>query len=208
MASSGSRQHAHLAPHVIPNDLGRWDQAKPGDLLLLPLWTDVRPLRGASGLLDWRMCGRLSGFLLAGKVTGADGEQLLFPSGGRLPWRLLLAVGGGARADLSEQRLRALVRRTLGTLRGLGASRVALALPAPEGDAAAVAAGGTHAAGKAPAAKPLPKSSGALSARSALELALAEIDASPGVVTDLTVLVPAGAQKEVAEVLRLRAVRS
>src|SRR5215470_15875862 len=125
--SAASRQSVSV--HVIPNDLARWDQAKAGDLMLVPIWTDVRPLRGASGLLDWRMCGRLSSFMLAGKVTGAEGEQTLFPSGGRLAWRLVLAVGGGARAEFSEKRLRALTRRMLGTLRGLGASRVALALP-------------------------------------------------------------------------------
>src|SRR5262249_40039880 len=115
--------------HVVTNDLTRWDQARPGDLMLVPIWTDVRPLRGASGLLDWRRCGRLSSVMLAGKVTGAEVEQTLFPSGGRLAWRLVLAVGGGARAEFSEKRLRALMRRTLGTIRGLGASRVALALP-------------------------------------------------------------------------------
>src|SRR5215831_6028412 len=126
---------ASRAPvHVIPNDLGRWDQARSGDLMLVPIWTDVRPLRGASGLLDWRMCGRLSSFMLAGKVTGAEGEQTLFPSGGRLAWRLVLAVGGGARAEFTEKRLRALMRRTLQTLRGLQATRIALALPARDND--------------------------------------------------------------------------
>jgi hypothetical protein len=189
--------------HVIPNDLGRWDQARPGDLMLVPIWTDVRPLRGASGLLDWRMCGRLSSFMLAGKVTGAEGEQTLFPSGGRLAWRLVLAVGGGARADFSEKQLRALVRRSMGTLRGLGATRVALALPGRDADAAAAAP-----APSSPKPTTTPATSLSMSAKSALDRVLAEVDAHPGVVADLTLLVPAAAQKEVAEVLRLRAVRS
>jgi hypothetical protein len=181
-----------MQPTVIPNDLPRWDQARPGDLVLVPVWTDVRPLRGAAGLLDWRMCGRLSGWMLAGKVTGADGEQTLFPSGNRLVWRLVLAVGAGARADFSEKRLRALVRRLVKTLRGLHVGRVALALPGRDGDGAAAAA--------VPAAT--------LTARRTLEVVLDEIDAHPGTITDLTLLAPAAAQKELAEAIRLRAVRS
>jgi hypothetical protein len=181
-----------MQPTVIPNDLPRWDQARPGDLVLVPVWTDVRPLRGAAGLLDWRMCGRLSGWMMAGKVTGADGEQTLFPSGNRLAWRLVLAAGAGARADFSEKRLRALVRRLLKTLRGLHVGRVALALPdAP-----------------APAPMPVAGSTATLTSRRTLDLVLDEIDAHPGTITELTLLAPAAAQKELAEAIRLRAVRS
>src|SRR3981189_3669572 len=96
---------------LLPIELGRWDQSPPADALCVPLWTDVRPLRGAAGLLDWRLCGRLSGMLASGKVTAAEGEQTLFPSAHRLPWRLVLALGAGARRDFSERRFQASVRR-------------------------------------------------------------------------------------------------
>ena len=171
---------------IIPVDLGRWDHSRPGDLVFVPLWTDVRPLRGAAGLLDWRMCGRLSGWIAAGKVTGADGEQTLFPSANRLPWRLVLAVGVGPRADFSEKRLKALVRRTLKTLQGLGISRAALALPGRDRDAAGPS----------------------LSARRTLDVVLGEVEASPRVLSDVTVIVPLAAQKELSEAVRLRASRS
>jgi hypothetical protein len=176
---------------LVPNDLGRWDQARPGDLVLIPVWTDVRPLRGASGLLDWRMCGRLSSWMVAGKVTGDEGEQTLFPSGGRLAWRLVLAVGAGARADFSEKRLGALVRKMCKTVRGLGVGHVALALPVRDAAGnASTTAGAT------------------LSARRAMDLTLAEIQNDPGAVADLTLLVPAAAHKELAAALRLRAARA
>ena len=42
--------------------------------------TDVRPLSGASGFLDWRMCGRLSRLLTGGKMTGEVGETLMTSS--------------------------------------------------------------------------------------------------------------------------------
>ena len=65
---------------LLPIELTRWDQAAPGDAICVSVWSDVRPLRGAAGLLDWRMCGRLSALVAAGKVTGAEGEQTLFPT--------------------------------------------------------------------------------------------------------------------------------
>jgi hypothetical protein len=43
----------------LPVDLLRWDRGPGGDALVVPVWSDVRPLRGAAGLLDWRLCGRL-----------------------------------------------------------------------------------------------------------------------------------------------------
>jgi hypothetical protein len=175
---------------LLPVELGRWDQAPPGDAVCVPVWSDVRPLRGAAGLLDWRMCGRLSALLLAGKVTGAEGEQTLFPSAHRLPWRLVLALGAGPRREFSAERLQANVRRTLKAARGLGARRLALALPARDGERATTG----------PAA--------ALTPRRALDVVLQEIDAAPGDLDELTVLVPVTVQKELGEVLRLRAVRA
>ena len=62
----------------LPVDLGRWDHCPGGDALVVPLWADVRPLRGAAGLLDWRLNGRLSQLLREGRLLGAAGEKLLF----------------------------------------------------------------------------------------------------------------------------------
>jgi hypothetical protein len=175
---------------LLPVELARWDQAPPGDALCVPVWTDVRPLRGAAGLLDWRMCGRLSRMLAAGKVTGVEGEQTLFPTAHRLPWRLVLALGAGPRRDFSERRFQDCVRRAFAAGKGLGARRLALALPGRDGEKAASGAAAT------------------LTSRRALDLLLLELDAAPGVVDELAVIAPATVQKELGEVLRLRAVRS
>jgi hypothetical protein len=175
----------HVA--VIPIDLGRWDQARPADLLSVPIWSDVRPLRGAAGLLDWRLCGRLSALLAAAKVTGEDGEQLLLPSAGRLPFRMVLVSGLGRLGEFSEKRFRGAVRRTIETMRGLALTRLAVALP------------GREARDGAP---------GAIAARRALELALDEIEAiRPRVVEELTIIEPPAVQKELGEALRLRSQR-
>ena len=175
---------------LLPVELARWDQAPPGDAVCVPVWTDVRPLRGAAGLLDWRLCGRLSTMLASGKVTGAEGEQTLFPSGQRLPWRLVLALGGGPRRDFSDRRFQASVRRALEAARGLGARRLALALPGRDGERATTGA------------------AAALTSRRALDVVLQELDATPGLVDELAVIAPGAVQKELAEVLRLRVVRA
>jgi hypothetical protein len=173
---------------LLTVELSRWDQAPPGDCVCVPVWTDVRPLRGAAGLLDWRMCGRLSAMLASGKVTGAEGEQTLFPSAHRLPWRLVLALGVGPRRDFSERRFQACVHRAFEAVRGLGARRLALALPGRDADRAGTA--------------------GVVTSRRALDLVLLELDGTPGVLDELAVIAPGAVQKELGEVLRLRAVRA
>jgi hypothetical protein len=139
------------------------------------------------------MCGRLSAMMAAGKVTGTDGEQTLFPSASRLPWRLVLALGVGARRDFSEARLVAGLRRALKATAGLGARRLALALPGREGER--LAAGAT---------------SSIPAARRALDRVLQELDGVAGAapLDELTIIAPGAAGKELAEVLRLRAVRA
>jgi Cytosol aminopeptidase family, N-terminal domain len=171
----------------LPIELPRWDQAKPADILSVGFWSDVRPLRGAPGLLDWRLCGKLSSWMVSGKVAGSDGEQTLFPSGGRLPWRLVLVQGLGKRADFTEKKFRAVVHRVVKTLRGLRVSRVAMALPG-RGD-------GTTGSAVVPA-------------RRALDLVIHESEeVQPGVLRELTVIDSAVAQKEMADLLRQRGLR-
>lgn len=169
----------------LPVELARWDHARSGQLLSVGFWSDVRPLRGASGLLDWRLCGKLSAWMASGKLAGTDGEQMLFPSGGRLPWKLVLAAGLGRRADFSEKKFRAVVHRIVKTMRGMGLSSVAMAMPGR---------GGGDAAG--------------IPARRALDLVIHESEeVQPGVLTDLTVIDAPAAQKEMADLLRQRGIR-
>jgi hypothetical protein len=58
----------------LASDLGKWDQLENApETLVLPFFSDERPLRGAAGLCDWRLCGRLSRMLQAGRVAGQLG---------------------------------------------------------------------------------------------------------------------------------------
>jgi hypothetical protein len=112
----------------LPVDLHRWDSGPGGDVLVVPIWSDVRPLRGPTGLLDWRLCGKISQMIREGRVSGSTGEKLLLVTG-RLAWRRILAVGVGASADFSAGACRATLDCALDAARGIGATHIAIALP-------------------------------------------------------------------------------
>jgi len=117
----------------LPIDLVRWDNGPGGDAMVVPIWMDVRPLRGAAGLLDWRMCGRLSQVIREGRLAGTPGEKLLLVTN-RIRWRRVLAVGVGESKEFNSDAFRNAVDCSLQALRGIGASNVAMALPGRDVD--------------------------------------------------------------------------
>jgi leucyl aminopeptidase len=117
----------------LPVDLGRWDRCPGGDVLVVPLWADVRPLRGAAGLLDWRLNGRLSRLLREGRLEGTPGEKLLFLTT-RVPWSRVLTIGLGQTTSFSEDAFRTSLAAVLDAFRGLGLHSVGLALPGRDMD--------------------------------------------------------------------------
>jgi hypothetical protein len=92
-----------MALSVLPLDLARWDETAR-DCLVLPVFKDDRPLRGAAGLADWRMCGRLSRLLKDGKANAAQGEAMMLPPGRRLPFARILWFGVGDAKGYSDER--------------------------------------------------------------------------------------------------------
>lgn len=112
----------------LPLDLGRWDQAPGGDLFAVFVWADVRPLRSAAGLIDWRLNGALSRALIDGSFVGEDGQTWLQETK-RLPWGAVLAVGLGQTRQFSEQTFAAGLDQVLATATARQAQRLAIALP-------------------------------------------------------------------------------
>lgn len=163
---------------VTAADLARWDGEGRGELLAVHIWEDVRPLRGAAGLLDWRLCGKLSGLIQSGRLTGVEGEQLLLPTAGRLPWRVAMVMGLGPRVGFSGARFRAAVLRLVAAARGVGVRELALAPPGRDIEA--------------------------LPARRALDLILAELRGKEarGAFDRVTVIDAAEVQKELVDWLR------
>lgn len=66
--------------------------------LVIGVFLDERPLRGAAGLVDWRMNGYLSRLLLARRLSGDANESTLVATQGRIRSGAVVLVGLGARS--------------------------------------------------------------------------------------------------------------
>lgn len=112
----------------VKPDLHALDQIR-AEALVVCLFQDERPPRGLAGLLDWRLCGRLSDMLIAQRVSGTAGEAVLFPSYGRLPFGRVCAFGLGAASDFTSSRAREVSGQIATSLHKLRVGSFATALP-------------------------------------------------------------------------------
>lgn len=101
----------------------------PADLLVAPCFESERPLVGAAGRVDWRLCGYLSSLLEREIIAGRSGEVVLLPSAGRLRAPRTLLVGLGPRKAFRASALRDAVMRAVQRAADLRAGVVALAVP-------------------------------------------------------------------------------
>ena len=95
--------------------------------LCLFVGADERPLRGAAGFLDWRLCGGLSRLLQQGFFQGQWGEKLLLTTSGKVPAALAFVFGVGKRAELTEKRTEEALALAKEALLKAKVSQVALA---------------------------------------------------------------------------------
>jgi hypothetical protein len=161
-----------MALSVLPLDLTRWDEAAR-DCLVLPVFKDDRPLRGAAGLADWRLCGRLSRLVRAARATGEAGETLMLPPGRRLRFARILWFGLGDAKGYTDDRFRKDVTWILGVVGKAAVNDWALQMPG--------------------------RASGLIGARRAIEILLEDplfVDQPIALLED-----PAG-QKDIADLLR------
>jgi hypothetical protein len=76
------------------------------DALALFISSERRVLRGAAGLVDWRMGGAVSRSLLDSGFVGNIGDRLLMPTHGRIgPPRLLLFGAGRTSSNMNSESL-------------------------------------------------------------------------------------------------------
>ncbi len=99
------------------------------DLLVTGFFQDERPLKGACGLIDWRLNGMLSRFLKEGRMTGEWQETTLIPSRGRVTPPLILLLGLGKVRDYSYLRLRELFPYVFETLKNLRTAKNCFSFP-------------------------------------------------------------------------------
>lgn len=102
----------------------------PVDTVCLFVSEDERPLGGAAGFVDWRLCGQLSRLLVDGFFKGTRGESLLLPSNGRIgaPRLVVLGLGPGGEA-LHPGVLRTALSQAADVLNRARVDSVALELP-------------------------------------------------------------------------------
>ena len=117
------RMHIELRPlsHMLEVD--------GADALLVPVPRNERPLRGAAGLADWRLCGALSTALRDGQLTGATQELVLMPARPPFAGPHIVLVGVGPVEQLPGRGVRDAFRTFLSRLGGLGTARAMLACP-------------------------------------------------------------------------------
>ena len=154
-------------------ELAKWDQEKGGDLVL-SFFKDERPLRGAAGLADWRLCGKLSHLLRGRRLDGDESEALLLPPGRRLPFDRVMVFG-------------------LGERRGYGVAEY-------RRDAAKIAEVLSKAKSKRYAIQPPGRAMGLVAARKALQIWI-EVAAPDPKKTAISIIDTPHAQKEMAEIL-------
>jgi hypothetical protein len=161
-----------VALSVLPLDLARWDEA-PRDALILPVFRSDRPLRGAAGLVDWRLCGRLSRLIKSNRATGDAGETILLPPGRRLRFTKILWFGLGDAKGYSDDRFKRDLRWIADVVAKAGVTELVMQAPG--------------------------RASGAIGARRAAELILDDARLAERAMTLLED--PAG-QKDIGELLR------
>lgn len=103
--------------------------ASSDELLVVYVFADERPPRGAAGLFDWRTAGRISRLIQEGFFTAKLGEVLLVPGRPALPFDKVLLFGGGDLTHLDEGVFSGLIERTLRTVEGLCVRNVVTQLP-------------------------------------------------------------------------------
>lgn len=80
---------------------------------VVTLFSDERPLKGVSALLDWRLNGRLSQVLAKNRFEGKFGESLLMPAEGRIRASEIMVIGMGDRPAFNESHVSAFTQLLL-----------------------------------------------------------------------------------------------
>jgi hypothetical protein len=105
------------------------------EVIASTLASDERPPHGVTGLLDFRLAGRISRLIEQGFATGRVGEVLLVPGKPKLPFDKLLLFGIGKQADFNDPVFRVVLDKMLRTLEGLRARTAVVELPGRHFDA-------------------------------------------------------------------------
>ncbi|HOA12982.1 MAG TPA: M17 family peptidase N-terminal domain-containing protein [Myxococcota bacterium] len=113
---------------LVKPDLHAIDQLDI-DTVAIPVFEDMRPPAGLTGLIDWRLCGRVSALLVSGQLSGRFREAAMMPGYGRLPGTRIVAFGMGDSREFSQSRAREAAWFMSDSLRRLKTGAFLTALP-------------------------------------------------------------------------------
>lgn len=99
------------------------------EVVVLPFFSDERPLRGAAGLIDWRLCGTLSRKLMAGYLEGHFGEKGMIAGPDKLRAEGVLLIGLGPTSSFDGSTAKRACELIADTLRESKVTTAAVALP-------------------------------------------------------------------------------
>jgi len=97
--------------------------------MVLGVFLDERPLRGAAGLIDWRMNGYLSRLLLARRLSGEANESTLVATQGRVRAGAVLLMGLGVRSLYGFDRIGDITAAVTRQLQKIRVDEFALEVP-------------------------------------------------------------------------------
>lgn len=119
-----------MKPQQLTSGLDALDALTGIEAICCFVLEDERPLTGATGFLDWRLCGGLSKILGSGFFVGAPGDKLLLPTDGRVPATRVFAVGLGRSSGATALGLEHALTQAASMLSKAQVDSVALAFPA------------------------------------------------------------------------------
>ena len=105
------------------------------EIIVSTIASDERPPHGVTGLLDFRLAGRISRLIQSGFATGKVGEVLLVPGKPKLPFDKILLFGIGKQSEFNDPVFRTVLNKILRTLEGLRARTAVVELPGRHFDA-------------------------------------------------------------------------
>jgi hypothetical protein len=99
------------------------------EALAIPFFIEERPLQGAFGLVDWRMCGLISRMIVRKRIDGSFKECILIPGRPRISVEKLFLIGLGHEDAFDESVLETISEYMLQTLAAVGVRTSAMVLP-------------------------------------------------------------------------------
>lgn len=99
------------------------------EALAIPFFSNERPLHGAFGVVDWRMCGFISRMMIKRHISGEWKESVLIPGRPRIGIEKLFLFGLGRVNEFSETVVEEISAHILHILTQVSVRTSALVLP-------------------------------------------------------------------------------